>query len=164
VSSVRSARIRWLAGVVLTVTLGVGAAACSSSAKTSTATTPPTSGLVGTSVPPDYVPAAKPVPTAALAAITKYLATNGPPIGTWVITSVQESTVNPSYVMYKISPAAGHEAAGATGYGFAQRQGTKWVALGFGTDAVGCPPGAAGNPVVPAKVLVGFSTTCAPTP
>lgn len=174
-TSNRSARIRVLPSVALALTLGAGVAACSSSAKTTTSTTPPadvttTSPLVGTSVPPGYKPGDKPVPPEALTAITKYLTVHGPPIGTWAITSVQASTVDPSYVMYRITPASGHESEGATGYGFAREQGTahvagsKWIALGFGTDAVGCPPGAADDPEVPAKVLVGFSITCAPAP
>jgi len=169
VSTIRSARIRLVTGVALASALALGAGACSSSSKTTASTAPPTeatttSGLVGTSVPPGYKPGSKPVPPAALAVITTYLTKHGPPIGTWTITSIQVSTIDPTYVMYRISPASGHESEGATGYGFARSEGNKWVALGFGTDAVGCPPGAPDDPVVPTNVLVGFSITCAPAP
>ncbi len=173
-TNTRSARIRLLAGVAVALTLGAGAAACSSSSKND-ALTPDstTSPLVGTSVPPGYKPDAEPVPPAALAVITKFLTVHGPPIGTWVITSVQASKVDPSFVLYRISPAAGHESDGASGYGFAHVQGDsgighahgeKWTALGFGTDAVGCSPGAPDDPVIPPPVLVSFSITCAPAP
>ena len=50
------------------------------------------------------------VPTAAIAAITGYENANGPAAGTWVMTSSQLSTVDPTYVLFHIGPAAGHEA------------------------------------------------------
>jgi hypothetical protein len=154
--------VSWSCALLLLPTLGLGATACSTSDKTAK-TTPvqSTSTVAATSVPKGYVPG-KEVPEPALAAIRKHLTTNGPPLGTWVITSALVSTVDPTYVMFRISPGEGHEAEVEGGYGFAHNQGGNWTVTGFGTDAVGCPPGSAQNQPVPAKVLVAFSITCAP--
>ena len=157
-----------LTACVIALTLGVGAgvSACSTSSKPSATTSPPanvstTLGVVGTSVPKNYVPT-KEVPAAALEAIQKYETKKGPALGTWVITGAQLSTVDPTYVLFKVSPAEGHENEVQGGYGFARNVGGKWTVLGYGTDAVGCPPGTPENPAVPAKVLAAFALTCAP--
>ena len=116
-----------------------------------------TSGFVGTSVPPGYVPANKPVPPDALAVITKYLTVHGPPIGTWAITSVQASTVDPTLRALPDQPRGrSRERAARRATASHARRERKWIALGFGTDTVGCPPGAPDDPVVPAKVFVGI--------
>ena len=154
------------AGALLVVALGSGASACSSSSKTATDNTPAvnattTSGLVGTSVPKGYEPGAG-APAAALAAVTAFVSKHGPPLGTWTITGMQVSRVDPTYLLFRVSPAQGHEADVQGGYGFAHNVNGKWTVTGYGTSEVGCPPGAPDNTPVPAPVIVGFSLTCPP--
>jgi hypothetical protein len=147
-----------LGAVALAVTLGLGTAACSSSSKSGARVDPTTSAVAGTSVPPGYAGQVK-VPDAAVNTIRTYEVKNGPPIGSWTITSVQVSAVDPTYVLYRISPTPGH-ANVQGGYGFAHQTGSTWTVVGFGTDAVGCPPGATGDKVIPATVLGGFRLGC----
>ena len=148
-----------LSAIALAATIALGATACSSSSKTGGPLVDPTTAQVaGTSVPPGYIPTVT-VPSAAVDAIRIYELKSGPPVGSWTITSVQVSTSDPAYVLYRISPAAGHANVQA-GYGFAHQVSGKWTVVGFGSDAVGCPPGAAGNAVVPAAVLSGFQLSC----
>ena len=87
---------------------------------------------------------------------------HGPPLGTWTITGMQVSRVDPTYVLFRVSPAQGHEADVQGGYGFAHNGNGKWTVTGYGTSEVGCPPGAPDNTPVPAPVIVGFSLTCPP--
>ena len=103
------------------------------------------------------------VPSAAIAAITSYENTNGPAAGTWVMTSSQLSTVDPTYVLFHIGPAPGHEETVQGGYGFAHGSGSTWSVIGFGSAQVGCPPAGPQSPVVPTAVLSGFGLTCPPT-
>jgi hypothetical protein len=151
-----------LGAVALAVTLGLGAAACSSSSKPGAVVEPTTSAIAGTSVPPGYTTQVT-VPNDAVNAIRVYEVKSGPPIGTWTITSVQVSAVDPAYVLYRITPTPGHTNVQG-GYGFAHKAGTTWSVVGFGTDAVGCPPGATGDKVIPAAVLGGFRLTCPAQP
>ena len=106
--------------------------------------------------------AASGVPAAATAAINSYETANGPAAGTWQITSSQVSKVDPSYVYFQIGPTAGHETTVQGGYGFAHLQSGTWSVIGFGSAQVGCPPGAAGNAVVPSTVLAEFGFSCPP--
>ena len=148
-----------LLGAALIVMLAVGGSACSSSSKNTGTTLPgfqetPTSTI---SAPPQK---GTPAPGAALAAINTYELKHGPALGTWLLTAVQASIANPSYVMFRISPASTKDTNVQGGYGFAHRQGTKWTVVGFGSDKVGCPPGAPGNAAVPALVISGFGFSC----
>lgn len=117
-----------------------------------TATTTTTSTSTGSSVP-----------SAATAAINAYETTNGPKAGTWVITGSSVSSVDPSYVLFHIGPAPGYENTVQGGYGFVHQSGGTWTVIGFGSSEVGCPPGAAGNQVVPTNVLTGFGLSCPPS-
>jgi peptidoglycan hydrolase-like protein with peptidoglycan-binding domain len=117
---------------------------------TSTTTTSTTTGGSG-------------VPSAAIAAITSYENTNGPPAGTWVISSSQASTVDPTYVLFHIGPTPGNENTVQAGYGFAHSAGGTWSVIGFGSAEVGCPPASAQNLVVPAAVLSGLGLSCPPS-
>jgi len=152
-----------LGAVALAVTLGLGATACSSSSKSpvdgpTTDVNNTTTAVAGTSVPPGYTTQVT-VPNGAVNAIRVYEVKNGPPIGSWTITSVQVSAVDPTYVLYRITPTPGQTNVQG-GYGFAHKVGTTWSVVGFGTDAVGCPPGATGAQVIPATVLGGFRLSC----
>jgi peptidoglycan hydrolase-like protein with peptidoglycan-binding domain len=100
---------------------------------------------------------------AVSAAITSYENANGPPAGTWVMSSSQVSAVDPTYVLFHIGPAPGHETTVQGGYGFAHSSGGTWSVIGFGSAQVGCPPGGPQSPVVPAAVLSGFGLTCPST-
>jgi peptidoglycan hydrolase-like protein with peptidoglycan-binding domain len=103
------------------------------------------------------------VPSAAIAAITSYENANGPPAGTWVISSSQASTVDPTYLLFHIGPSPGNENTVQGGYGFAHNAGGTWSVIGFGSAEVGCPPGSAQNVVVPTAVLSGFGLSCPPS-
>jgi peptidoglycan hydrolase-like protein with peptidoglycan-binding domain len=103
------------------------------------------------------------VPAAATSAINAYETANGPAAGTWVLVSSSLSTVDPTYVYFRIGPAAGYENTVQGGYGFAHNAGGSWSVIGFGSAGVGCPPGAGGNQVVPANVLAGFGVSCPTT-
>lgn len=120
-------------------------------------TTPSTSSTSTTT------PAGSGVSGAAIAAISSYQAANGPPAGTWVLSSSQVSTVDPTYVLFHIGPAPGHETTVQGGYGFAHSVGGTWSVIGFGSAEVGCPPGSAQTPIVPAAVLSGFGLPCPPS-
>jgi len=100
------------------------------------------------------------VSTAAIAAINAYELHNGPPTGTWQVTSAEQSTVDPMYILFRIGPAPGHENQVQGGYGFAQGSGAAWSVIGFGSAGVGCPPGSTQAPVVPSAVLTGFGLSC----
>jgi hypothetical protein len=80
-----------------------------------------------------------------------------------MITGSTVSSVDPSYVLFHIGPAAGYENTVQGGYGFVHGAGSSWTVIGFGSSEVGCPPGAAGNQVVPANVLTGFGLSCPPS-
>jgi hypothetical protein len=80
-----------------------------------------------------------------------------------VITGSSVSSVDPSYVLFHIGPAPGYESTVQGGYGFAHQVGASWTVIGFGSSEVGCPPGAAGNQVVPTNVLTGFGLSCPPS-
>ncbi len=107
--------------------------------------------------------AASAAPAAATAAINAYETANGPPVGTWQITSTQVSSVDPSYVLFRIGPAPGHEDTVQGGYGFVHNQSGTWTVIGLGSAQVGCPPGGAQTPVVPTAVLTGFGLACPPS-
>jgi peptidoglycan hydrolase-like protein with peptidoglycan-binding domain len=132
----------------LMAAVGAGKRVCTTT--TSTTTTSTTSGGSG-------------VPSAATAAITSYENTNGPAAGTWMISSSQASTVDPTYVLFHIGPTPGNENTVQGGYGFAHSAGGTWSVIGFGSAEVGCPPGSAQNVVVPTAVLSGFGLACPPT-
>ncbi len=102
------------------------------------------------------------VPSGATTAINAYQTAHGPPAGTWMITSSQVSSVDPTYVLFHIGPAPGHQTTVQGGYGFVHSSGGTWTVIGFGTAEVGCPPGSAQAPVVPAAVLTGFGVSCPP--
>ena len=159
-SSIQSKAGNWspLLGAALIVMLAVGASACSTSSKNTSNTLPfqetPPSTLTAT---PQK---GRPAPGAALAAINTYELKHGPALGTWLLTSVQASIADPAYVMYRISPASAKDTNVQGGYGFAHRQGEKWTVVSFGSDSVGCPPGAPGNAVVPVRVISGFGLRC----
>jgi hypothetical protein len=152
-----------LAGGVMVVVLCLGAAACSSSGKSSTAplptvAPPPTDAPLPTTTAGKQI--GKPAPLAAVTVINKYEAKNGPKLGTWLLSSVQASTQDPSFVMFRIGPATAADTNVQPGYGFAHEVGGKWAVVSFGSGNVGCPPGAVGNATIPPNVLASFDLTC----
>ena len=94
------------------------------------------------------------------ASINAWMAANGPTAGTWALTSTSISTVDPTYALFRIGPAPGYENSVQGGYGFVHQSGGTWTVTGFGSAGVGCPPGTATYPAVPAAVLAGFGVTC----
>ncbi len=123
-----------------------GSKICSSA--TSTTTTPASTSTTAAGVP-----------SAATAAIDRYEAANGPPAGSWVITTARLSTVDPSYVYFAIGPAPGYQDSVQGGYGIAHETGGTWSVIGFGSAGVGCTSGPQ-TPAVPTAVLTGFGLTC----
>ena len=95
---------------------------------------------------------------AARSVIDHFESVNGPPVGSWKVTALETSSVDPTYVLFRIGPTPGHQIQG--GYGFAHESSGSWTVIGFGSAEVGCPPGASDNAVVPKAVLTGFSFTC----
>ncbi len=151
-----------LAGALLIVVLGVGVTACSSSSKGSaplaTVPTPPTQAQLPTTLAAPQK--GNPAPDAAEEAIARYETKHGPKLGTWVITSLQASKSDPSFVMYRISPASSKDTNVHGGYGFAHEFGGTWSVVAFGSSSVGCPPGVPGNATIPPTVLSTFDLTC----
>jgi len=137
----------------LVAAAALGTRVCTSTSSTTTTTT---SSSTSTTTGNGSAPAG------ALAAVNAYETTNGPAAGTWKITSAQVSTVDPTYVLFRIGPAPGYENQVQGGYGFVHDQAGTWTVGGFGSADVGCPPGAAEAPVVPTAVLSGFGLSCPP--
>ena len=166
---------RWIrpAALLLSAVLAVVAASCSSNSSPSSSTTTTrvstttTSGsalsTTTTSSPVTTTTTASAAPAAAIAAINAYETTNGPPAGTWQITSTQVSSVDSSYIMFRIGPAPGHQDSVQGGYGFVHDQLGTWTVVGFGSAQVGCPPGGPQAPIVPTSVLTGFGLACPPS-
>jgi hypothetical protein len=141
----------------------LGAAACSSSDKSSTpplptVAPPPTQAPLPTTTAGKQL--GKPAPAGALKAINQYEAKNGPKLGTWLLSSVQASTQDPSFVMFRVGPATAADTNVQPGYGFAHLVGGKWAVVSFGSGNVGCAPGAVGNATIPPTVLASFDLTC----
>jgi hypothetical protein len=158
--------------VILAVVLGISLSRSSSTRPSLKALSPPaTSAPLAQTAPPVTtttlaLPSAPTAPSfpgvsaAAVTAITGWETANGPTIGTWVISSAVTSTVDSSYVLFKIGPASGYETSVQPGYGFAQSQGDQWVVIGYGSFAVGCSTSGSSNPVVPAAVMTAFGLAC----
>jgi len=137
----------------LLAAVNAGAKVCSTiPSTTTTAASTSTTAASGSSTP-----------SAAIAAINSYQTANGPTAGTWQISSTAVSTVDPSYVLFRIGPAPGHETTVQGGYGFVHDRGGAWTVIGFGSSEVGCPPGNSQNVLVPSAVLAGFGASCPPT-
>ena len=115
-----------------------------------------------TSAPATTTTAASAV-SAVTAAVNAYQASQGILPAQYTLTSVAISTVDPTWARWSVGPSSNDQATFQGGYGFAHQSGGTWTVVGFGSAEVGCPPGAAGNAVVPAPVLSGFNLTCPPT-
>jgi hypothetical protein len=148
---------RWFRPAVLvsSAVLAVVVSSCSSSSSQSSSTTT-SSAVTSTTM-------ASAAPAAATAAINAYETTNGPATGTWQITSTQVSTVDPSYILFRIGATPGHQDSVQGGYGFVRNKSGTWSVIGFGSAEVGCPPGSTQTPVVPSAVLGGFGLACPPS-
>jgi len=148
--------LRW-ASALLIVAFGFGAAACSSSSKP---TVPPPTFQAPLPTLPAGTQLGNRAPEAAMTAINRYETTHGPKLGTWLLTAVQASKADASFVMYDISPAAPKDVNVQPGYGFAHRVGTTWTVVAFGSASVGCGPGRPGNATIPPTVLSSFGLRC----
>jgi hypothetical protein len=144
-------------GVYGTQTKGKLLAADSAGTKVCSASAPTTTTVATTTT---TAASGSGVPSAATTAINSFETANGPAAGTWQISSSQTSTVDPSYVFFRIGPAAGHENEVQGGYGFAFEHGGAWSVIGFGTSEVGCPPSSSQNAIVPSAVLAEFGVGC----
>lgn len=145
------------AGALVIVALVVGVAACSSSSKPAVPAPTVQTPLPTLRATPQH---GNQAPDAAVTVITRYETKHGPKLGTWLITSVLGSKVDPSFVMYRISPASPKDVDVQPGYGFAHRVGTTWTVVAFGSASVGCPPGVPGNATIPPTVLSSFAVGC----
>jgi hypothetical protein len=149
-------QLRRMAKVGAPLVLAVTLAACGSGsgaksgakAKTTTTTVPPTTTTIA--------PAVKNTLTAA---VTAYESGKGVKASEYTINRLATSGVDPTWALFTLLPASG-EVNFEAGYGFAHMTSGNWSVVDFGSSGVGCPPGATGNKVVPAKVLAGFFLSC----
>ena len=132
--------------------VAVSLAACGSSTKPRSKATTTTVPLTTTTLPPEV----KNTPTQA---VTSYETAQGVTQSEYTIGHLATSAVDPTWALFSLLNTPG-EINFQPGYGFAHRTGGSWTVVGFGSSMVGCPPGASGNQVVPARVLAGFSLTC----
>jgi len=151
-------RLRRVAKIGVPVVLALTLAACGSSGKPgskssgkSNATTKPVP-VTTTTIPST-------VKNTLTAAIAAYETAQGVTASEYTIGHLQTSGVDSSWALFSLIPTAG-EVNFQNGYGFAHLTSGNWSVVGFGSSGVGCPPGAAGNQVVPAKVLAGFNLAC----
>jgi hypothetical protein len=151
-------RLRRVAKIGVPVVLALTLAACGSSGKPgskssgkSTTTTKPVP-VTTTTIPST-------VKNTLTAAIAAYETAQGVTASEYTIGHLQTSGVDSSWALFSLIPTAG-EVNFQNGYGFAHLTSGNWSVVGFGSSGVGCPPGAAGNQVVPAKVLAGFNLAC----
>ncbi|HEY5246783.1 MAG TPA: hypothetical protein VIJ60_14030, partial [Acidimicrobiales bacterium] len=101
--------------------------------------------------------------SALTAAVTAFQTSEGVPQSKYLVTKVQVSTVQSTWAIFSVGPSTTSKATFQGGYGFLHRSGGTWSVASFGSAEVGCPPGAAGNTVVPTAVLAGFGQSCPTT-
>ena len=147
--------------VILAVAAVAGFALGRHSTSTVTPATPSHAVTPANQIMP--TPVSSTVPSGAIAAINSYETQNGPGVGKWVTESAQVSTVNPTYVFFRIGPAKGFEDSVQGGYGFALDSGTSWSVIGFGSALVGCPESGSHAAVVPPAILTEFGFGCPTT-
>jgi hypothetical protein len=133
-----------LAGLVLA---GTALAACSSGPGSATSSTTSTTGSSSTS--------------GIKSAVTAFLSRQGVQSFKYVITKAEVSS-DPTWAYFVVAPAERHQADLQGFYGFAEKGAGTWKVVSSGSSEVGCPPGAAGNAVVPTAVLSEFGLTCPP--
>jgi len=102
------------------------------------------------------------VPAAAVAAIMTWETANGPAASTWKLAAAQASAVNPAYVLFNLTAAAGHEATFQPGYGFALNTGGTWTVVSYGNADIGCPGPGTNGTSMPTNVLASFGLSCPP--
>jgi|HubBroStandDraft_1064217.scaffolds.fasta_scaffold61447_3 hypothetical protein len=153
-------QLRRMATVCVPLALAVSLAACGSGpkagakhgakhgAKSTTTTVPVTT----TTLAPQ-------VKSTLTQAVTSYETAQGVTQSEYTVDRLQTSSVDPTWALFSLLAAKG-ETDFQNGYGFAHMTSGSWSVVGFGSSMVGCPPGAAGNQVVPAKVLAGFFLSC----
>jgi hypothetical protein len=131
-------------------------------APTTTTTAPP---ATTTTAPHATTTTAATQQSALTAAVTAFQTAEGVPQSKYLVTKLQVSTVQPTWAIFSVGPSTTSKATFQGGYGFLHLSGGKWSVVSFGSSQVGCPPGAAGNTVVPTAVLDGFglSGSCATT-
>ena len=119
-------------------------------------TTTTTTAATTTTAPPATTTTATSQQSALTAAVTAFQTSEGVPQSKYLVTKLQVSTVQPTWAIFSVGPSTTSKATFQGGYGFLHLSGGTWSVASFGSAQVGCPPGAAGNTVVPTAVLNGF--------
>lgn len=152
-------QLRRMARIGVPLLLALTLAACSSGAKpgksgaksTTTSTASPTTTTITAAVK-----------NTLSSAVTAYESAVGVQPSQYSIGRLEVSGVDPSWALFSVLSTSTSDTFHG-GYGIAHMSGGNWSVVGFGSSNVGCPPGASGNHLVPAKVLDGFSLSCSTT-
>jgi hypothetical protein len=97
------------------------------------------------------------------AAVVAFQTSQGIARSRYQINRLTVSTVQPTWAIFAVGPTTVTKATFQGGYGFLHLVNGSWVVVGFGSAEVGCPPGVAGNMVVPTAVISGFGQSCPTT-
>jgi hypothetical protein len=140
-------RRRWAVSAAVLASLALTLAACGSGSPSATSSTTTTAaGVVST----------------VRAAIAADLLTKGVQPTQYRISVITVARTDPAWAYFTVAASAGDRTTFQGFYGFAHRTSTGWQVAASGSAQVGCPPGAAGNELVPGAVLSEFGLTCPP--
>ncbi len=148
-------QLRRMATVGVPLALAASLAACGAATKPGSKS----SAKSTTTVPVTTTTLAPQVKSTLTQAVTSYETAQGVKQSEYTISRLEASSVDPTWALFALLPTTG-EVDFQSGYGFAHMTGGSWTVVSFGSSMVGCPPGASGNEVVPAKVLAGFFLSC----
>ena len=151
-------QLQRLATIAVPLALAVSLAACGSAAKPGSKAGSKAKSTT-TTVPVTTTTLAPQVKNTLTQSVTSYETAQGVTQSEYTIGRLATSAVDSTWALFSLLPTAG-EVNFQSGYGFAHMTGGNWAVVGFGSSMVGCPPGAKGNEVVPAKVLAGFNLSC----
>jgi hypothetical protein len=149
--------LRRMATIGVPLALAASLAACGSSGKPGAKSKG--KSTTTTTVPVTTTTLAPQVKNTLTQAVTSYETAQGVMQSEYTVGRLATSGVDPTWALFSLLPTAG-ETNFQSGYGFAHMTSGSWTVVGFGSSMVGCPPGAKGNQVVPAKVLAGFNLAC----
>ncbi len=129
----------------------------------STTTTTSTTAAATTTTAPPTTTTVLSQRAALTTAVVAFQTSQGVTQSKYHINKLVVSTVQPTWATFAVGPTSTDQATFQGGYGFLHLANGVWSVVGFGSAEVGCPPGAAGNMVVPTAVLSGFGLTCPPS-
>jgi hypothetical protein len=121
-----------------------------------TTTTSTMAATTTTTAPPSTTTTASSQKAALTAVVVAFQTSQGVSQSKYHISGLAVSTVQSTWAKFSVGPTATDKGTFQGGYGFLRLSNGTWSVVGFGSSQVGCPPGAAGNMVVPTAVLNGF--------